>query len=75
MSSALLADQQAALRRIATLVARGAAPSEVFSAVAEELARCLGVTHANLVRYEADGGGGSARQPRRPGVAEEDAGR
>jgi signal transduction histidine kinase len=27
----------------------------VFSAVAKELARCLGVTHATLVRYEADG--------------------
>jgi hypothetical protein len=48
----MLADQQAALRRIATLVAR-AVP--VFSAVAEELARCLGATHATLVRYEADG--------------------
>lgn len=52
----MLADQQAALRRIATLVARAVAPSELFSAVAEELARCLGVTQANLVRYEADGG-------------------
>jgi signal transduction histidine kinase len=51
----VLADQQAALRRIATLVARAVAPSEVFSAVTEELARCLGVTHATLVRYEADG--------------------
>jgi signal transduction histidine kinase len=52
----VLADQQAALRRIATLVAHAVPPSEVFSAVAEELARCLGVTQANLVRYEADGG-------------------
>src|SRR5258705_10529948 len=52
----MLADQQAALRRIATLVARAVAPSELFSAVAEELARCLGVTKANVVRYEADGG-------------------
>jgi signal transduction histidine kinase len=52
----VLADQQAALRRIATLVARAVSPSEVFSAVATELARCVGVTHATLVRYEADGG-------------------
>lgn len=52
----ILADQQAALRRIATLVARAVAPTELFSVVAEELARCLGVTQANLVRYEADGG-------------------
>jgi signal transduction histidine kinase len=50
-----LADQQAALRRIATLVARAVPPSKVFASVAEELARCLGVTHASLVRYEADG--------------------
>jgi signal transduction histidine kinase len=28
----------------------------LFSAVAEELARCLGVTQANLIRYQADGG-------------------
>ena len=52
----MLAEQQAALRRIATLVAQAVAPSELFSAVAEELARCLGVTQANLVRYQADGG-------------------
>ena len=51
----VLADQQAALRRIATLVARAVPPSEVFSAVAEELARCLGVQHSALLRYEADG--------------------
>jgi signal transduction histidine kinase len=51
----MLADQQAALRRIATLVAHAVPPSEVFSAVAEELAWCLGVTHATLVRYETDG--------------------
>jgi signal transduction histidine kinase len=51
----VLADQQTALRRIATLVARAVSPSEVFNAVAEELARCLGVTHATLVRYAADG--------------------
>ena len=52
----MLADQQAALRRIATLVARAGAPSELFSAVAEELARCVGVIQASVVRYQADGG-------------------
>jgi signal transduction histidine kinase len=53
-----LADHQAALRRVATLVARGVTPSEMFSAVAEELARCLGVYHhAVLFRYEPDGAG------------------
>ncbi|MCW2650505.1 MAG: histidine kinase,GAF protein [Mycobacterium sp.] len=51
----VLAEQQAALRRVATLVARGVGPSEMFSAVAEELARCLGVCNAALVRYQVDG--------------------
>lgn len=54
----LLADHQAALRRVATLVARGLPPAELFSAVAEEVARCLGVLHhAVLFRYEPDGTG------------------
>jgi PAS domain S-box-containing protein len=53
----VLADQQASLRRVATLVARGVAPSEVFSAVAAELARCLGMHHSCLLRYEHDGSG------------------
>jgi signal transduction histidine kinase len=51
----VLAQQQAALRRVATLVARGVPPSEVFSAVVGELSRCLGVHYAALVRYEIDG--------------------
>lgn len=51
-----IADQQAALQRVATLVAREAAPMEVFSAVATELARCLKVHHATLFRYECDCG-------------------
>ncbi len=51
----LLADQQAALRRVATLIARATPPSAVFSAVARELAGCLGVPHSTLCRYEPDG--------------------
>jgi signal transduction histidine kinase len=51
----VLADQQAALRRVATLVARGVSPSEVFSAVAAELARVLAVQHGSVWRYETDG--------------------
>jgi signal transduction histidine kinase len=51
----VLAEQQAALRRVATLVARREIPSEVFSTVAGELARCLGVHHSTLFRYEPDG--------------------
>jgi signal transduction histidine kinase len=50
-----LADQQAALRRVATLVARGLPPPDVFSAVAAELARCLRVDHSALVCYQPDG--------------------
>jgi PAS domain S-box-containing protein len=54
-SLSVLATQQSALRRVATLVARGVAPSEVFSAVAEEMARCLKVDNAEVFRYEPDG--------------------
>jgi len=49
------ADEQAALRRVATLVARAAAPEEVFAAVAEEAGRLLGTPHAWMTRYEPDG--------------------
>jgi signal transduction histidine kinase len=51
----VLAERQAALRRLATLVGRGVESSNVFSAVAEEMARCLGTTDAEVVRYEPDG--------------------
>ena len=51
----LAARQQTALRRVATLVARGVPPSEVFSAVVAELANCLDVQNASLFRYEPDG--------------------
>jgi signal transduction histidine kinase len=51
----ILAEQQAALRRVATLVARGVPASEVFPAVTQELARSLGVDNASLWRYEPDG--------------------
>ena len=50
-----LAELQAALRRVATLVARGVTPAEVYAAVATELARCLGVYYSALWRYEPDG--------------------
>jgi signal transduction histidine kinase len=51
----VLAQLQAALRRVATLVARGVQPSEVFAAVATELARCLGTHYSALWRYQPDG--------------------
>jgi PAS domain S-box-containing protein len=50
-----LAGEQAALRRVATLVARGASPEEVFAAVTEEAGRLLSVGHVGLGRYESDG--------------------
>jgi signal transduction histidine kinase len=53
----VLADLQASLRRVATLVARGVAAPGVFAAVADELARCVGVRHATLFRFEPDGAG------------------
>ncbi|ODR05358.1 histidine kinase [Mycobacterium sherrisii] len=51
----VLAEQQAALRRVATLVASGVPAAEVFPAVTRELARSLGVANAALWRYETDG--------------------
>jgi len=51
----VLAEQQAALRRVATLVAEASRPAEVFAAVAEELAAQLGLPHSALVRFEPDG--------------------
>jgi signal transduction histidine kinase len=50
-----LAEEQAALRRVATLVAQAVPPDEVFAAVAEEVARVLPVEHAAMARYEPDG--------------------
>jgi PAS domain S-box-containing protein len=50
-----LADEQAALQRVATLVAHGADPSEIFAAVAEGVATLLGVPAISMIRFEADG--------------------
>jgi signal transduction histidine kinase len=50
-----LAEEQAALRRVATLVARGVPPEEVFAVVTEEVGRLLSVEYAGLNRYEPDG--------------------
>ena len=49
-----LADEQAALRRVATLVAEGAPPAAVFDAVATEIEGLLGADGATLCRYESD---------------------
>ncbi len=50
-----LADEQAALRRVATLVARGVNPEEIFSAVTNEMAQLFGSPQACVGRFEPDG--------------------
>jgi PAS domain S-box-containing protein len=52
---ATLADEQAALRRVATLVARQSPHAEIFAAVAEEVGRLLRVEDTTIFRYEDDG--------------------
>ena len=47
-----LADEQAALRRVATLVAEGAEPSDVFEAVAAEMEALLDADGVTVSRYE-----------------------
>jgi signal transduction histidine kinase len=46
-----LADEQAALRRVATLVAAESPPSRVFQQVTEEVGRLLGLPGATVVHY------------------------
>jgi signal transduction histidine kinase/ketosteroid isomerase-like protein len=65
------ADEQAALRRVAVRVARGAPPDEVFTAVAVEVGKLLQVDYTVLSRYDADGmitvvGGWAREDPGRP---------
>ena len=47
------AEEQAALRRVATVAAQGAKPADVFHAVAEELGRLLDAGSSGLVRFDA----------------------
>src|SRR5205085_5844758 len=49
-----LAEEQAALRRVATLVARGASPQAAFAAVAAEAGRLLPADLTLIGRYEGD---------------------
>jgi signal transduction histidine kinase len=49
------AEEQAALRRVATLVARGVGSEVVFAAVAEEIAALFGADIVVTVRHEPDG--------------------
>lgn len=50
-----IADEQAALRRLATLVANGAQPAVVFDAVALEMGHLFKARYTILVHYEPDG--------------------
>jgi signal transduction histidine kinase/putative methionine-R-sulfoxide reductase with GAF domain len=66
-----LADEQAGLRRVATLVAEGTSPGEVFAALAREIGLVLGLPLVGMFRYEGDGSvtvvGAMGEHPFRPG--------
>ena len=47
--------EQVALRRIATLVAQGVQPHELFAGVAEEVGRVVDAPSVAVARYESDG--------------------
>ena len=49
-----LAEEQAALSRVALAVATASRPETLFDIVTEEVARLLGADAANLVRFDAD---------------------
>jgi signal transduction histidine kinase len=50
-----LAEEQAALRRVATLVAQTVSPSEVFESVTREVGLLCGADLTRMERYEPDG--------------------
>jgi hypothetical protein len=58
-----LADEQAALRRVATLVVRGVPASEIFRAVTEEVGKLLQADLAGMIRTSPM----APRVPWRPG--------
>ena len=70
----VLIEQQAALRRVATLVARGVPPSDVFAAVVMELSRCLGTDYAALFRCETGGAATLVAARDGPGATKEPVG-
>ncbi|MBE2317920.1 GAF domain-containing sensor histidine kinase [Solirubrobacter sp. CPCC 204708] len=51
---AVLAEEQSALRRVATLVASDPEPEDIFRVVAEEAGRLLHARSAATIRYEGD---------------------
>jgi PAS domain S-box-containing protein len=48
-------EEEAALRRVATLVAKGVPPAEVFDAVVTEVRLLLRAANTRLLRYDPDG--------------------
>jgi PAS domain S-box-containing protein len=64
----VLADEQAALRRVATLVARGVPPNEVFDLVTSEIGQLLDADRSALIRYEPDGTATIVATMTEPGV-------
>jgi signal transduction histidine kinase len=65
---ARLAEEQAALRRVATLVATGVASDELFDAVTVEMRLLLNAGVASLLHYEADGTATVVAASGEPGV-------
>jgi signal transduction histidine kinase len=61
-----LAGEQAALRRVATLVARQSSPEEVHRVVAEEVRRQLGTDGVGILRFDASGVATLVAQSRTP---------
>jgi PAS domain S-box-containing protein len=51
----VLTNEQAALRRVATLVAKGGDPAELFDAVAVEVGQLLDADATRLLRHQDDG--------------------
>ena len=50
-----MAEEQAALRRVATAVAAEVAPERLFGLIAEEVGRALDAGIGNILRYDRDG--------------------
>ena len=54
MDVRLIAEEQAALRRVAVRVAQGESPEEIFAAVAAEAGQVLHAEQAYIARYDPD---------------------
>ena len=64
-----LADEYAALRRVAMLVARGAPAGRLFAAVSAEAGQLFGASQTTMIRYESDGTSTVVANRRRTGEA------